>query len=116
MYYTLTHTHTHTPLRSAIDSMAKEHQDHIREMGQATAHGTQPDGAELLEQQLAEKEEELANALEEAHDAQVSGCGQSGGSLRSIFINEYKMFNIPNSPHTHILSLSLFCLSLSHSL
>ena len=55
--------------RSAIDSMAKDHEEHIRRMGQS-ASATQTDDTERLEQLLAEKEEELANALRELEEAQ----------------------------------------------
>ena len=61
----------HTHCRSAIDGMAKEHEDHIRRMSQtAAAQSTQTEETERLEQELAEKEEELANALRELEEAQ----------------------------------------------
>lgn len=63
----LSHNHCH---RSAIDSMAKDHSDHIRRMGQAAAQATQTEETHKLEQLLAEKEEELANALRDLEEAQ----------------------------------------------
>ena len=71
--------------------MAKDHNDHIRQLSQA-ASSTQTDGAERLEQLLAEREEELENALrdlEEAKEAQdrlVSGEGALHTSLVMVLV------------------------------